>query len=118
MRIARLLVMVEDLGGSLLAVFLLLACSSSATGPDPASEAKCRSLETAICDRVLACDATATRPACMSAISSSLDCGRAVGVSATYDRCLTELAAFDCAVFDGGATLPASCKDAVALAAN
>ncbi|HEU0081858.1 MAG TPA: hypothetical protein VFQ87_03225 [Bradyrhizobium sp.] len=105
MRIARLVVVV-----------MVMGCSSEAAGPDPAAQAKCRDLVAAICARVVTCDPSTTAAACVSGVATSLDCGRASGVSSSYDRCVSEISGYDCATLDGGNNLPASCRDVILLA--
>jgi len=96
---------------SLLALFA--GCSSTADGTSEAAITKCDDWSSVYCDRVLACGSPLTRKQCLDALATSLDCGRAVSVSASFDRCLSELQTFDCAVFDDGNTLPASCTKAI-----
>lgn len=92
----------------------LVACGSvDDPGTSPDAPAQCQALRAVYCQRVLTCSAGLTMAQCQDAFSASIDCGRAVGVSASYDRCLAELPTYDCAVFAGGATLPASCSGAV-----
>ncbi len=93
-----------------LGLFLVGVCGCGGGDPasDPAAVSKCTAWTAAFCDRAVACGST-TRETCLSAASSQVDCGKAAGVSASYDRCMMELPTFDCAVFDGGSTLPASC---------
>lgn len=106
MRIARLVVV----------MVMVMGCSSDAAGPNPTAQQQCQAWVAAFCGRVVACDPSTTAQTCVSATAASLDCGRAVSVSASYDRCISEIGGFDCAVLDGGNNLPASCKDAINLA--
>lgn len=88
------------------------ACGGVDAG-DGAAAAKCETLAGVYCDRVLDCGAPLTRQQCRDAFASGIDCAQAVGIGPSYDRCLTELRGFDCAVLDGGRTLPASCSGVV-----
>jgi hypothetical protein len=105
MRIARLVVV----------MVMVMGCGSSSSGPNAAAESKCHDWVAAFCARVVACDPSTTPAACVSSVAANLDCGKATGVSASYDRCISELGAFDCATFDGGNMQPASCKDVIAV---
>jgi len=87
-------------------------------GPDPAAVSKCHDLVAVVCARIVTCDSSTSNDACVSAVASSLDCGGAIGVSSSYDRCTSEIGGFDCAVLDGGNTLPASCDKVIKVAAK
>jgi hypothetical protein len=108
MRIARLVVV--------LVAVVVMGCASDAAGPDPTAITKCREWSATFCDRVVACDPSAPRETCLSALASSLDCGRAARVSSSFDRCMVEVRSFDCAAFDSGAMLPASCQGVIETA--
>jgi len=89
------------------------SCGGVDAGDGGAAAAKCQALQAVYCDRVLACGAPLTRQQCADAFASGIDCGQAVGIGPSYDRCLSELRGFDCVVLDGGRTLPASCNGVV-----
>lgn len=67
---------------------------------------KCNDLETRFCGRLadcateLMCEAGATRDQeyqdCLTSIKGSLDCSKAVSVSASYDTCMSDIAAIQC----------------------
>jgi hypothetical protein len=49
-------------------------------------------------------------------VMSSLDCGRAVSVAASYDRCISEVNSATCAAWTSNPPLiPASCKMVIKL---
>lgn len=76
--------------------------------------AKCAALRAVFCARVVACDPSGvTQAQCEQAFGSSLDCGAAVGVGASYDRCIADLPTWNCATFDHGRNPPASCSGAI-----
>lgn len=83
-------------------------CGDVASATD--APAKCETFLQVYCGRVLACGSELSSQQCQDAFRSVVDCGRAVDVLPSYDRCLQELPSFDCAIFDGGAVPPASCS--------
>jgi hypothetical protein len=82
------------------------------------AEQKCEALKTEICTKYTACAAPPGQPPsitfdeCRQQVSTGLNCGLAVGVSASYDRCISETQASSCSVWLYGGSIhqPASCE--------
>jgi hypothetical protein len=100
-------------------LFLVGVCGCEAPGPDPVAQSKCADVVAAVCARVAICDPSTdpstTTSACVSMIAANLDCGRASGVSSSFDSCESALQVFDCTVLDGGSTLPKSCDGVIQI---
>lgn len=82
-------------------------------GPDPVQA--CEDFVTLFCSKVNECDG-APFADCVDATELALDCGQAVAVNESYDRCLEQLDDLGCALFLGDGTeyqIPASCDDAI-----
>lgn len=103
-------------------VFLLLAScdmvEQEQAPPPPdhgAAVSMCDHAVTSICQKVAACS-TIPHADCVAQFRASLNCARAVGVSSSYYRCLSEVGASSCqglADASGGLRLPASCTGIV-----
>jgi hypothetical protein len=102
----------------LVLVALLVGCG----GGDEDPITKCHALGDSACARVVDCRApgASNRAAlladCRTGVMSSLDCGRAVAVDASYDRCMSEVASATCAAWTANPPLlPASCHGVIKL---
>ena len=101
-----------------LGALAVLGCGDDGGGSKSAPD-KCVDFETRFCGRLadcsaqLMCDAGATRDeeyqSCMSSVRTSVDCSKAVSVSATYDACLSDISATPCSALGttGQCTVPA-----------
>lgn len=96
-----------------LVAFLVIGCGSD--GGADAARAKCETLKVTDCARIIECGVQITQKECTDAFAASLDCGRAVSVSASYSTCIQELRTFSCVVLNGGRQLPASCTGAILI---
>lgn len=102
----------------ILCVSLLVAC-----GSEPSPVEKCDDLVDLVCDRAVQCipSEVGTHVTCVQQLQQVLPCGSVKAVSASYDRCMDQLAADSCAVLfpidpqTGGPMLklPADCQSVV-----
>ena len=92
----------------IVSVLVVLGISSLACGPEIDEEAdeKCERLITQVCEKEASCSFFETQESCESDMRTNLDCGAAVGVSESYDRCLDDVDRSSCSTFG----LPASCE--------
>lgn len=81
---------------------------------------KCDDLVALLCDRALECVGGGTHASCVQAVQGELSCGSVKAVSASYDRCMDQLATHSCGVlFPPDSTgqptlrLPADCMSVV-----
>lgn len=92
---------------ALLVLMVLVGC-----GEDEAAEAmkKCDYLQGTFCSKAEACGVL-TRADCLTAVKQEIDCSKAIGVEASYTRCIDEIRAATCAVWaDPDSKGPASCQ--------
>jgi len=104
-------------------VFVVLVATTAgwaACGGDDAMEAQegCRELVTAICQRGVQCNRDTRAEAqtlCEQSIATQFDCGQAKKLADSFDRCVSEVRSFQCAVIwpSSGPMLPASCQKVV-----
>jgi hypothetical protein len=81
--------------------------------------AKCETFMTTFCSRAVEClgSAVITTSDCRQALATEVDCGKAVGVTSSYPRCIDQIQSFSCGTLFGGADieLPASCDMVIQL---
>lgn len=84
---------------------------------------KCQALGDSACARRVDCVAPGSPDRakliadCKTGVMSTLDCGKAVAVGESYDRCISELASATCVAFTANPPLlPASCRQVIKLA--
>jgi hypothetical protein len=104
---------------SLVLFSLLAACG----GSEPSPVEQCDDLVDLICDRAVQCVAGAggMHTTCVQELQQVISCGSVKAVSATYDRCMDQLAAYSCPVLfpidpqtgDPMLELPADCMGVV-----
>lgn len=90
------------------------ACGDGSDGSSSDAVAKCQAYESAVCDHLVTMCSQGTRAECETSFRQSVDCGTAVQVSDSFDRCLMDLKAQACTA-DGP---PASCKAVIGTAAK
>lgn len=78
--------------GSLLFLLGVAACSTELSPVD-----KCDDLVEVICDRGVQC-LGGSHTECVQVLQTELACGRARSVSASYDRCISQLETNSCSV--------------------
>lgn len=97
---------------------LALACLASfvaACGEDTPAE-KCDNLVDIACDRAVECvPASGTHAQCVQQVQTSLPCGSAKSVTASYGRCVDQLESVSCAILfpNGQLDLPADCSGVI-----
>lgn len=90
-------------------------------GGDPSPVEKCDDLVDLLCDRAIECVAgVGTHEMCVQALQGEIPCGSVKAVSASYDRCMDQLATHACqTLFPPDSTgspmlrLPADCMSVV-----
>lgn len=90
-------------------------------GGEPSPVEQCDGLVDVLCDRAVQCIAgVGTHAACIQELQSEIPCGTVKAVSASYDRCMDQLASHTCgALFPPDSTgqpvlrLPADCMSVV-----
>lgn len=98
------------------AFVIILVVGCGAEGPVE----KCDDLVDVVCDRGVECLGV-SHSECVQAIQGELACGRAKDVSATYDRCITQLESNSCSVLfptdpqtgEPSIRLPADCMEVI-----
>lgn len=105
--------------------FLILAVMLTSCDDDSdAAPGKCETFVASLCGRAADCwsaiDPSLPRTElladCQSSAKTAIDCGAAVGVSDSFDRCLRDLTTATCAsVTADPPQLPQSCKGAILL---
>lgn len=95
-------------------VFVLLAgCEMVEEDGTTEAIAACDRATGSICGKVASCSAVVSAGDCTAALRRELNCQRAVGVSSSYQRCLSEVQGATCQGLtdsSGGLALPASCN--------
>ena len=94
-----------------------MACGNG----EPSPVERCDELVDLLCDRALQCVAGAgTHATCVQALQGELPCGSVKAVSASYDRCMDQLATHSCGVLfppdlmgQPSLRLPADCMSVV-----
>jgi hypothetical protein len=103
---------------------LVLSGCGGSDDQDPAAPAKCEAYISAACNRMADCyvaaDPTLVRADvfanCRTGARSELDCGRAIGVSSSYNNCIRELGELSCpAVLGNTPLLPKACEEAILI---
>lgn len=101
-------------------IWLLTVVACTATEATPVE--KCDDLVDLLCDRAVACiPNVGTHATCVQEVLQVIPCGTVTAVSASYERCMDQLASFSCPVLfppdpqTGEATLelPADCMSVV-----
>lgn len=98
----------------------VLACLVGGCGgsDNDSPTAKCNSLLSLTCQRAVACanDGT-TQSECVTAAMTGLNCADAVGVSASYNMCISDLRAVSCTDLLANDTinLPATCMGVILI---
>lgn len=90
---------------------LALACSDD-TG-DPGAPAKCRTMVSAMCSRIVACDSTEKQAPCEADLQTTLPCTTAIGVSSSYDSCLQTINRLTCTELADLTSTPAACQGSI-----
>lgn len=78
---------------------------------DPEAEKKCEDLIEKFCSKIDSCSLFTSKADCISAVKTSINCGKAVDVSDDYDRCMKEIDELTCSV--ATTSLPASCHGVI-----
>jgi len=103
--------------------FSMLVCLAVGCADDEKSPVeKCDDFIVEFCRRGVEC-LGGQQQECVQAAQQSLACGRAVRVSASYDRCMSQIASDSCAVLfpndpstgQPTAQLPADCQSVILL---
>ncbi|HEY5951201.1 MAG TPA: hypothetical protein VIV40_37170 [Kofleriaceae bacterium] len=102
---------------------ILCLCLLVACGSEPSPVEKCDDLVDLVCDRAVQCipREAGSHVTCVQQLQQVLPCGSVKAVSASYDRCMDQLAADSCPVLfpidpqTGGPMLelPADCMSVV-----
>lgn len=80
-------------------MWLVGACLVAACTSDPSPVEKCDDLVDVICDRGVVClPGAGSHASCVSEVQQVLPCGSARKVSASYDRCISQLQSASCPV--------------------
>lgn len=87
----------------LLAFAALAACGSD----DNKAPTQCKTFAVALCNVASRCDATTNYLACIQAATAQLECDKAKSVSATFDRCISDLGVQTCQAYEAGQVSPA-----------
>lgn len=78
----------------LLTLSVLVGCAG-----EPSPVEKCDALVDELCNRAIECIPNAgTHAQCIQELQQELPCGGVKAVSASYDRCMDQLASFSCPV--------------------
>lgn len=85
----------------------MLACGDNLS--DEEAMEKCEAFIDAYCEKEASCSLFTSMESCESQVRTDLDCGAAVGVSESYDRCLEDIERSSCSTFG----IPASCEGAI-----
>jgi len=90
-------------------VAFLIGCGSTPTE-------QCETFVDTFCNKARVCESL-PEAQCKEAAGATVPCGKAVGVSASYDECIMDLDSFSCgSIFAGPVpALPANCKNVVQL---
>jgi hypothetical protein len=89
--------------------------SGAFSGPEAGDAAyECETFLTTYCGRVNECSLNVNEQECLTDARTSINCGDAADVSASYDRCLDELESSTCdGLFGDAIELPASCQGVI-----
>lgn len=97
---------------------VLLVMFALGCGAEPSPVDQCDDLVDLICDRAVVCLPMAgTKASCVQMVNQVISCGAAKQVSASYDRCMSQLNTTSCSVLfpaspqtgNGELRLPADC---------
>jgi len=100
------------------------ALSDGGADPDAGSDedagpegvAKCEAFLSTYCDRVVECEPMPpTHADCIAEQRTVLDCGAVLCVTDAFSRCLSEVEAQTCTVWNASSSLPASCRGVLQL---
>lgn len=104
--------------GFLAAVLLLIPCacgSDEESGPSPVQE--CDRYVEASCRHITDCTmGNISRQACLTELRSIFDCSKAIRITGSMDRCVSEIAEGSCQALaddDPSNDLPLSCRNIV-----
>ncbi len=122
---------------ALVCTFLLVGCGGSAEEDAADAQMKCVSFLDHYCRKVVACvpgagpamsapddwgladqEALAAQKRCMDEMKARVDCGAAVKVESSFERCLPDLDALTCPAFLRAvqdSKIPASCQMSIAI---
>lgn len=107
--------------------WLLLVIVACGGGGGSSAVEKCDDLVDVVCDRAVECvPSGGTHAACVQEVQQVISCGSAKRVSATYDRCMSQLESNSCAVLfptnpQSGSrelALPADCMSVILTATS
>jgi hypothetical protein len=77
----------------------IVACLIPGCASEPSAVEKCDDLVDVVCDRAVVCVPNAgSHSTCVSEVQQALPCGSAKRVSASYDRCISQLQGASCGV--------------------
>jgi hypothetical protein len=102
-------------------VLMMAACGGDDDGGS-SPVAKCDNLVDTVCDRAVDCvPSQGTHTQCVQQIQQVISCGAAKAVSATYDRCISQLQSNSCSVLfpinpqtgEPELELPADCNQVI-----
>lgn len=100
------------------------ACLVAGCTSEPSPVEKCDELVNVICDRAVVClPGVGNHATCVSELQQALPCGAAKQVSASYDRCISQLQGDGCSVLfppnpqtgNPELRLPADCKAVILM---
>lgn len=95
-------------------IIILLLAAGCIEESDPEAPTKCNKLLNELCIKVAAC--TNTPPSeCINAFRSEVDCSQTIGVSSTYDTCMSALPRQQCTnvIVGGEIQMPTPCIGAL-----
>jgi hypothetical protein len=96
-----------------LAALFVVGCGGD-DGGSPTE--KCQAFASAVCSKFVTCQLASSMSSCVSEFGKALECNRAVGVSATYDSCLSDINAATCdQVRASPSDLPPSCSKTIKI---
>lgn len=111
-------------------LFTLMAACGDDGASGPSAQDKCDMLLDVVCDRLITCAEqlsgqtapSGIRQACIDKQRTAYDCSRAKAVTASYDRCISEVSSFTCGIFlttdtsgNVQVNVPASCNAVITV---
>lgn len=118
----------RKLGSGLVLLAAVAGCSDDDPGEDPVKQ--CNALVDAYCSNVVDCmveggsvateDRDANVDECKAEAQAAVDCAKAIGVSESYDDCITRLKHPDCdainqSIEEGTLELPTTCEGVIGI---